>query len=103
VSIIRSLPPLHMQPLVTVWCCVGCDLQPCSVVTAVVCVGVCICGFCNVWVCVCMCGFCNMWVCVCVFCKVWKCVCMGFVMCGFVCMCGFCNVCVCVCIYVCVL
>jgi hypothetical protein len=34
VSIIRSLPPLHMQPLVTVWCCVGCVLQPCSVVTA---------------------------------------------------------------------
>jgi hypothetical protein len=36
VSIIRSLPPLHMQPLVTVWCCVGCILQPCSVVTALV-------------------------------------------------------------------
>jgi hypothetical protein len=35
VSIIRSLPPLHMQPLVTVWCCVGCVLQPCSVVTAI--------------------------------------------------------------------
>jgi hypothetical protein len=34
VSIIRSLPPLHMQPLVTVWCCVGCVLQLCSVVTA---------------------------------------------------------------------
>jgi hypothetical protein len=34
VSIIRSLPPLHMQPLVIVWCCVGCVLQPCSVVTA---------------------------------------------------------------------
>jgi hypothetical protein len=34
VSIIRSLPPLHMQPLVTVWCCVGCVLQSCSVVTA---------------------------------------------------------------------
>jgi hypothetical protein len=33
VSIIRSLPPLHMQPLVTVRCCVGCVLQPCSVVT----------------------------------------------------------------------
>jgi hypothetical protein len=30
-SIIRSLPPLHMQPLVTVRCCVGCVLQPCSV------------------------------------------------------------------------
>jgi ABC-type amino acid transport system permease subunit len=35
VSIIRGLPPLLMQPLVTVWCCVGCVLQPCSVVTAV--------------------------------------------------------------------
>ena len=35
---------------------------------------------------VCMCGFCNVWVCVCV----------GFVMCGCVCMCGFCNVWVCV-------
>jgi hypothetical protein len=34
VSIIRSLPPLHMQPLVTVCCCVGCVLQSCSVVTA---------------------------------------------------------------------
>jgi hypothetical protein len=33
VSIIRSLPPPHMQPLVTVWCCVGCVLQPCSVPT----------------------------------------------------------------------
>jgi hypothetical protein len=21
--------PLHMQPLVTVWCCFGCVLQPC--------------------------------------------------------------------------
>ena len=38
--------------------------------------GVCVCGFYNVWVCVCvgvyMCGFCNVWLCVCV----------GFVMCG---------------------
>jgi hypothetical protein len=34
-SIIRSLPPLHIQPLVTVWCCVGCVLQHCSVDTAV--------------------------------------------------------------------
>jgi hypothetical protein len=33
VSIIRSFPPLHMQPLVTVWCSVSCVLQPCSVVT----------------------------------------------------------------------
>jgi len=38
-------------------------------------VGVCRCGFCNVWVCVCVGvfkrGFCNFWLCVCV----------GFVMC----------------------
>jgi len=53
--------------------------------------GVCMCGFCNVWVCVCvgfvicgvfMCGFCN----VCLWgegiCNVWVCVCVGFVMCG---------------------
>ena len=55
---------------------------------------VCICGFCNVWLCVCvgfvMCGcefgvFSN--VCVCV------CVCVGFVMCACVFLCGFCNVC----------
>ena len=43
--------------------------------------GVCVCGFCNVWLCVCvgfvMCGC----VCVCGFCNVWVCVCMGFVMC----------------------
>jgi len=35
-----------------------------------------------VCVCVCMCRFCNVWLCVCV----------GFVMCGCVCVCGFCNV-----------
>jgi len=53
--------------------------------------GVCMCGFCNVWVCVCvgfvicgvfMCGFCS----VCLWgegiCNVWVCVCVGFVMCG---------------------
>jgi hypothetical protein len=34
VSIIRSFPLLHMQPLVTVWCSFGCVLQPYSVVTA---------------------------------------------------------------------
>jgi hypothetical protein len=34
VSIIRSFLLLHMQCLVTVWCWVGCFLQPCSVVTA---------------------------------------------------------------------
>ena len=36
---------------------------------------------------VCRCGFCNVWVCVCVgvfkrgFCNFWLCVCVGFVMC----------------------
>ena len=49
-----------------------------------VCVGFVMCG------CVCMCGFCNVWVCVCV----------GFVMCGCVCMCGFVM---CGCVYVWVL
>ena len=40
--------------------------------------GVCRCGFCNVWVCVCVCvGFVMYG-----FCKVWVCVCVGFVMCG---------------------
>src|SRR5215475_6073938 len=34
VSIIRSFLLLHMQSLVTVWCWVGCFLQPCSVTTA---------------------------------------------------------------------
>ena len=54
---------------------------------------VCMCGFCNVWVCVyggvCMYGFCNVWLCVCVgsLCVVvcmcgCVCVCVGFVMCG---------------------
>ena len=42
--------------------------------------GVCLCGFCDVWVCVCM-DF-VMCVCVCGFCDVWVCVCVGFVMCG---------------------
>jgi hypothetical protein len=32
VSINRSFLLLHMQSLVTVWCWVGCFLQPCSVV-----------------------------------------------------------------------
>jgi hypothetical protein len=31
-SIIRSFLLLHMQSLVTVWCWVGCFLQPCSVI-----------------------------------------------------------------------
>jgi hypothetical protein len=35
-------------------------------------------------------------VCVCGFCNVWVCVCVGFVMCGCVCVCGFFNVWVCV-------
>jgi len=61
--------------------------------------------------CVCMCGFCNVWVCVCmgfVICDIF----VGFVMfghsyvwflqcvCVCVCMCGFCNVRVCVCVWV---
>jgi len=45
---------------------------------------------------VCKCGFCNVWVCVCGFCNVWVCVSVGFVMCGFV------YLCVCVCVCVCV-
>ena len=43
--------------------------------------GVCMCGFRNVWVCVCvgfvMCGCVYVWVS-----YVWLCVCVGFVMCG---------------------
>ena len=46
------------------------------------CVGVCMCGFCNVWVLkcvgVCMYGFCNVWVLKCV----GVCIYVGFVMCG---------------------
>jgi len=37
-------------------------------------------------------------VCVCGFCNVWVCVRVGFVMCVGVCMCVFCNVWVCVCV-----
>ena len=44
----------------------------------VMCVGVCMCGFCNVWVFVCV----------------------GVVMCVGVCMHGFCNVCGCVYVWV---
>jgi len=51
-------------------------------------VGVCTCGFCNVWpfvfvgfvMCGCVCGFCNVWVCICGFCNVWTlcgCVCVS--------------------------
>jgi len=53
---------------------------------------VCICGFCNLWVCVyvgfVMCECVYVWVLNCVvvcisgFCNVWLCVCVGFVMCG---------------------
>jgi len=39
---------------------------------------------------VCMCGFCNMWVCVCVDFVMYMCVCV----CVCACVCGFCNVCV---------
>jgi hypothetical protein len=45
VSIIMSFLLLHMQSLVTVWCWVGCFLQPCSVVTA---------AFAYAFVCLCM-------------------------------------------------
>jgi hypothetical protein len=55
-------------------------------------VGVCVCGFCDVWVCVgtgfVMCGSVYVWILLCVrmcgFYNVWVCVCMGFVMYGFV-------------------
>ena len=54
----------------------------------------CMCGFCEVWVCVCV-GFVKcgcVYVCVlecmgvgmCGFCNVWVCVCVGFAMCGWV-------------------
>jgi len=64
-------------------------------------VGVCVCAFCNVWLCVCL-GFV---MCGCVyggeeFCNVWVFVCLDFAMCGCVCMCGFCNVCGCVYVWV---
>jgi len=65
-----------------------------------VCVEVCMCGFCNVWMCVSVGG--SVWVlycvgvCMCGFCKVVVCVCVGLEMC--VCMCGFCNVWVCLCV-----
>ena len=65
------------------------------------CVGVCMCGFCNVRVCVCvgfvMCGCVYVWillcvgVCACGFCNVRVCVCVGFVMCG-----CFGNMCTCI-------
>ena len=60
--------------------------------------GVCRCGFCNLWVCVCV-GFFN--VCIvgfvildCGFFNVWVCVCVTFVMCECVCVCvcGFSDV-----------
>jgi len=56
-------------------------VRVCLYVGFLMCVRVCVYGFCNVWVCVwmdfvicglCMCGFCNVWVCVGV----------DFVMCG---------------------
>jgi hypothetical protein len=68
-------------------------------------VGVCICGFFNVWVCIwvgfVMCGcFVNMCTCVyCVLCQVCVCVCVGFVLCVCVCV-GFVM---CGCVYVWVL
>ena len=64
-----------------VWVCVyvGSVMCWCVYVLVLKCVGVCMCGICNLWVCVCV----------------------GFVMCACVRICGFCNVCFCV--YVCVL
>jgi len=48
---------------------------------------------------VCICGFCNVWVCVCVGFVICGCVCVcgwvGFVMCG--CVCGWVVLCVVVC------
>ena len=43
--------------------------------------GVCMCGFCNVWVCVYV-GFVRCGVCMCRFCNVCACVCVSFVLCG---------------------
>ena len=60
---------------------------------------VCMCGFCNVWVCVCM-GF-VMCACVCGFCKVRVCLCVDFVMCVCVCVCV--DFVKCGCVYVLVL
>jgi hypothetical protein len=54
----------------------------CVYVWILKCVGVCMCGFCNVWLCVCM-GFV-----MCEYVYVWILKCVG------VWMCGFCNVCV---------
>jgi hypothetical protein len=48
VSIIRSFLLLHMQSLVTVWCWVGCFLQPCSVITNVHLVGI-LFKYCHCW------------------------------------------------------
>jgi hypothetical protein len=51
-----------------------------------------------------MCGVCNVWVCVCVgFCKVWVCVCVGFVKSRCVNVCGcFGNICTCIyCVFYC--
>jgi hypothetical protein len=46
------------------------------------------------WVCVYMWVLSCVGVCMCGFCNIWVCVCMGFVMCGCVCVCvgGVCNV-----------
>jgi len=54
---------------------------------------VCVCGFCDVWVCVCM-GFCYVWVCVYVGFVMCARVCVGgwVLYCVGVCLCGFCNV-----------
>jgi hypothetical protein len=98
-----------------IWCVPGTVV----IFTCVVmCGSVCMCGFCNAWMCLCvgvfMCGFCNVWVCLCVGFIMCGCVyvlvllCVGVFMCGvfnvWVCLCvgvficGFCNVWVCLCV-----
>ena len=47
---------------------------------------------------VCICGFCNVWVRVCVGFVICGCLCVFF-LCVSVCMCGFCNVWLCVCVF----
>jgi len=66
----------------------GFVMRGCVYVWVLECVGVCMCGFCNAWVCACV-GF-VMRGCV----YVWVLECVG------VCMCGFCDVWVCVYVWV---
>jgi hypothetical protein len=41
----------------------------------------CVCVFCNIWMCFAICGCCFV-IFGCLFCNMWVCECMGFVMCG---------------------